>query len=321
MLQHLGEAPKSVAGLRCTVLGGGGFLGRRLASALCEGGAAVEGFGHGPREGDALDERVRWTEAGLADGRALRRALDGADVVFHLIGPPVRDLDRAPNGSAAADGPTSALLDACVAARVRKVVFASSGGAVYGVPPSVPTTERAPVAPVSAYGAGCAAIERRLESYRRRFGLGFQSLRIANAYGPGQSPFRGRGVAATTVFRALAGLPIEIWGSPATTRDFVHVDDVASAFAHAAVYHGDERIMNVGTGRGTTLAQLVADVTHVLELPHAPIVVTPPRALAVPVSVLDAALITRSTGWRPRVPWFEGLADTARWQRAAYGLR
>ena len=321
MLDYLSEAPASVAGLRCVVLGAAGFLGRRLSTTLYDLGASVEGFGHGPRDGAALDERVRWNEADLSDRRALRSVLDGADVVFDLLGPPVRDVERAVDASASEDdGGTSALLDACLEARVGKVVFASSGGAVYGKPAKFPTPERAPAAPVSAYGAACAVIERQLQRYHVRHGLAYQALRVANAYGPGQSPFRGRGVVAATVFRALAGRPMEIWGSARTMRDFVHVDDVCAAFAEVAVYAGEERVMNVGSGRGRTLAELVADVKEVLELPRARVVARPARALDLPVSVLDTALIARSLRWRARVPWLDGLAGTARWQRAAYAL-
>ncbi|HTD37260.1 MAG TPA: NAD-dependent epimerase/dehydratase family protein [Candidatus Limnocylindrales bacterium] len=321
MLDYLSEAPASVAGLRCVVLGAAGFLGRRLSSTLCELGAGVEGFGHGPRDGAPLDERVRWHEADVSDRRALRSVLDGADVVFHLLGRPVRDVERAVDGAAFEDdGGTNALLDACVQARVGKVIFASSGGAVYGNPAAIPTPEGVPAAPVSAYGAACVAIERQLERYHRRHGLAYQALRVANAYGPGQSPFRGRGVVAATVFRALAGRPIEIWGSARTMRDFVHVDDVCAAFAQVAVYAGDERVMNVGSGHGRTLAELVADVKQVLELPGAQVVARPARALDLPVSVLDTALIARSIRWRARVPWLDGLAGTARWQRTAYAL-
>lgn len=321
-MPHESSSVPPVAGLRCLVLGAGGFLGRALASALCDRGAVVGGLGHGARDGAAVDGRVRWTEADLADRTALRRALDGTEVVFHVLGPPVRDLEHpatAPHFVDAAE--TAALLEACRAAGVRKVVFASSGGSVYGIPARIPTPESAPAAPLSAYGAGCVAIERELERFRDRHGLDHHVLRIANAYGPGQSPLRGRGVVATMLFCALTGRPLEVWGSGSTARDFVHVDDVAAALIYAARYAGGERIMNVGSSRGRTLDEVVADVKEVLELPGAPVVVRPPRALDVPVSVLDTALITRATPWRPRVPWLHGLAGTAQWLRDAYGVR
>jgi UDP-glucose 4-epimerase len=318
--QSVTAARPPLAGVRCVVLGAAGFLGRRLAAVLSDAGATVVGFGHASRERFPLDERVRWTEGDVRARATLTRALDGAEVVFHLLGPAVRDVERPADAAwCAQDGETDVLLGACRDARVRTFVFASSGGAVYGNPATVPTSERDAVAPVSAYGAGCVAIERRLAQCHAQHGLGYRILRIGNAYGPGQSPFRRRGVVATTLFGALSGQPVEIWGSPWTTRDYVHVDDVATACVHVAAYAGPERVFNVGSGRGRTLAELVADVKELLGVPIATLA-RPARPLALPISVLDTSLIARATGWQPSVPWLEGLADTARWQRAAYGL-
>ena len=301
------------------MLGAAGFLGSALTSALCDGGAMVEAFGRAPAEHQRLDRRARWTEAEVRDGSALRRALGDVDVVFHLLGPPAVDLSRGPlDAPSARVDEAATVLDACGAAGAGRIVFASSGGTVYGVAQTLPTPETAPARPISAYGASCLAIEELLEARRARGGPEYVVLRIANAYGAGQSPLRGRGVVASMLHHALTGRPIEIWGDGTTTRDFVHVDDVASALLHAARSGGDVRIMNVGSSHGRTLDQLVADIKEVLQMPGAPVVRVPPKTLDVPVSVLDTALIRRVTGWRPQVPWESGLAATARWLRATY---
>lgn len=102
--------------------------------------------------------------------------------------------------------------------------------------------------------------------------------------------------------RALSGGTVEMWGTGAVTRDFIHVDDVAAAFLAAAAYDGPHRIMNVGTGQGRSLNQVAADLAEVLDLPNLSVVHRSGRAADVPVSVLDTKLIHHETGWLPRVP-------------------
>jgi len=120
--------------------------------------------------------------------------------------------------------------------------------------------------------------------------------------------------------RALSGSAVEMWGGGGVTRDFIHVDDVAAAFAAAAVYDGPHRVMNVGSGRGRSLDQVVADVAAAAGRPGLEVVRKPGRPADVPVSILDSGLMQRETGWRPRIGWTNGLAGTAAWVRSAYGL-
>jgi UDP-glucose 4-epimerase len=312
----------SLDGARCLVLGGGGFLGRALSTALCDRGAVVRGFGHPPPEGEAVDRRVHWLDGEFSDLAAVRRAIDGREIVFHLLGssiPELADLDVAEDLTAHVYW-TVKLLDACLDAKVRRLVFASSGGAVYGIPSLIPTPETAATEPISAYGTTRLAIERYLALYHHRHGLDYHVLRIGNAYGPGQSPFRRQGVVAATLYRALAGHALEIWGAGETTRDFIHVDDVVEAFLDATQYAGAHRVMNVGCSEGRSLDDVVADVKLLLNIPAATVVRKPRRPVDIPVSILDTALIRGSTPWRPHVAWPDGLAETTGWLRARYRL-
>lgn len=326
MLSHpdtaVAEAPGAMAGVRCLVLGAGGFLGRALCAALRGHGAAVHAYGRRvaamPPAGPGL-----WTEAAFEDGAALDGALRAQEVVFHLASSSLpADSNRDPAGDVAAQVlPSIRLLERCRAAGVRKVVFASSGGTVYGIPAVVPTPEHAGTAPITAYGINKRMVEHYLELFRHLHGLDYHVLRIANPYGPGQSPFKPQGVVAAMLHRALSGLPIELWGTGEVTRDFIHVDDVAGAFVAAARYDGPHRVMNVGSAHGRSLNQVVADVGAALGGTALEVVRKGARAADVPVSVLDTALIRRATGWRPEVEWMDGLAGTADWMRGAYGLQ
>ena len=314
-------APGAMAGVRCLVLGAGGFLGGALCAALRAEGAAVHAYGRRLPAALRAEPGLR-TEAAFEDPAALTAALRGQEVVFHLAGSSLpADSNRDPAGDVAGQVvPAIRLLERCRAAGVRKVVFASSGGTVYGIPATVPTPEHAGTAPITAYGINKRMVEHYLELFWRLHGLDYHVLRIANPYGPGQSPFKPQGVVAAMLHRALSGLAIELWGTGEVVRDFIHVNDVSSAFIAAARYAGPHRVMNVGSGHGRSLHQLVSDVRAVLGCPALAVVRRDGRAADVPVSVLDTALIRGATGWRPGVEWMDGLAGTAGWMRRAFGL-
>jgi UDP-glucose 4-epimerase len=309
-------------GLRCLVLGAGGFLGRALSSALCDRGAVVQGYGRFSDADKTRDNRVFWTNGLFSDLAALTRAVDGQEVIFHVLS---STIPESSNREPAEDLTSNVfltvkLLDICKEAGVKKVVFASSGGTVYGIPSIIPTPETAPTEPISAYGISKLAIEKYLALYYHLHGLNFHVLRIANPYGPGQSPFKKQGVIASLLHRAMSGQSFEIWGTGDVTRDFIHVDDVSAAFLYALQYTGEQRIMNVGSGRGRSINEIVRDLQVVLGLADIEITYKPRRAADVPVSILDTALIRGFTSWHPRVDWMSGLRDTADWMRKFYEL-
>jgi len=314
------ELPTTLAGRRCLVLGGAGFLGRALCRALVAAGAEVTAFGRQSAAPAGLADAARWLGGAFDDPDAVARAVAGQEIVFHLIGP------RAPaesNRDPAEDArqsilPTLGLLEAARAAGVGRIVFASSGGTVYAPDAAMPAAETAPTEPITAYGIAKLAIEKYLALYRRLHGLDFVALRIANAYGPGQLPGTAQGVVATLLDRALRGLPAEIWGDGSVVRDFVHVDDVTRAFIAAALYRGPVTVMNAGTGAGRSIRSVAEDAARLAG--GAPqIRYRAGRPADMPVSVLDSALMRRETGWTPQVDWDEGLADTARWLKSARG--
>jgi len=314
------EAPAypKLAGLRCAVLGAGGFLGGALAAALCDRGAVVRGYGRLANP-DARDERIAWSNAEFSDASSLASVLDGQQAVFHCIGSSLPATSNGDPAGALLDDVygTLKLLDLCVASGVTKVVFASSGGTVYGVPPRVPTPESAPTNPISAYGINKLVVEKYLALYRRLHGLDYRVLRIANPYGPGQSPLRPQGVVASMVRAALTGAAVEIWGTGEVTRDFLYVDDVVDALLRSAEYDGPERIFNVGSGVGRTVNDLLAAVQDAFGGAPFAVVRKPARIADVPVSVLDATLARRALGWEPKTGLREGILQTAAWMRGA----
>ncbi len=310
----------SVAGVSCLVLGAGGFIGSHLCQTLVAAGARVQGFGHAPAYPDALPA-IRFTPGSLDDTAALADALRGAEIVFHLIGSTLPD---ASNKDPAADVQLNTvasirMMEVCRAAGVRRIVFASSGGTVYGVPASVPISEDAPTDPISSYGINKLTTEKYLQLNSRLGGAHAISLRIANPFGPRQSPLRGQGLIAAIMYKVISGKPIEIWGDGSVVRDYVFVSDVTDALVAASLYDGPQPVVNIGSGIGRSILDVVASISQALERPNPEVVFRSKRQADVPANVLDITLAARTLQWRPQTDWQQGLLTTAAWITRTHG--
>ena len=309
---------RSLQGKHCLVLGAGGFIGKALCERLCENGARVHGLVRRSPPTLASHLPVAWTTGDFTDQSALSKIVRGQDIVFHLA---YDSLPETSNKNPTADllhnvVPTLRLLDLCCAQGVSKVIFASSGGTVYGVtPPESVINESAPTNPISAYGVTKLTVEKYLALYKRLHNLDYHVLRISNLYGPRQSPHRRHGLVATVLHRALTGQAIEIWGDGEIVRDYLHIRDATRAFLYIAQYTGESRIMNVGSGVGFSINRVVKDIEVALGGAIIPRRYGPGRVGDVPGNVLDVALIASETGWRPEISWTDGLLETASWMR------
>ncbi len=307
-------------GVRCLVLGGGGFLGINLCNALAARGANVSAFGRSLAFEGVLDRRVSWTRGHLNDAHALRQALCGQAIVFHLANTAVPGkANKNPLADIDANVRTTVqLLDLFLASGCGRLIFASSGGTVYGAQEMLPIPENAPAEPISAYGIGKLMSEKYVSLYRHLHALDYRILRIANAYGPYQAPGRGQGVVPTMIERALKGEPLEIWGTGDAVRDLVYVDDVVDAMIGVCAYDGPHRVMNVGSGQGISVNRIASDIARLAASKPLAVVRKPALAADVPANVLDPSLIARELGWRPAIIWQEGLGRTMEWVSKAY---
>lgn len=301
----------TLAGRRCLVLGGGGFLGRNLCERLVALDAEVRSFGRT----EAQDDRIHSVTGRFDDRVALSSAVEGQEIVFHLISGSVPESSNRDPSAEMLGGPlaTVHLLDICRSANVRKIIFASSGGAIYGVPKQLPIVEDSPTNPISAYGISKLTIEKHLHLYDHLHGLAYQALRIANPYGRFQLGHKQQGLVGTLIHRALGDMPIEIWGDGSVTRDFIHVDDVIDAFVAAIDYGGPHRVFNVGSGRGLSINTILDSLENAIGKGPLRRVYTPGRAADVPVNILDTTLIRAEIGWTARVGWVNGLRETIAW--------
>lgn len=301
--------------MRALVVGAGGFLGSNLCAALTRQGVTVRGVGRSLHHRGPLDgvEFVR-REVSLGPIEDLFR---GIDVVFHLAGPATpygleADTESARGGF---HHETPAILRAGHAAGIRRIVFASSGGTVYGDHGGLPVGETAQARPISAYGAHKLAAEAELMRYNRDHAMTNIVLRIANAFGPYQRGGGQQGVVSIFGQAILSDRPVTLIGNGAGRRDFVYVDDVSDAFVAAARYGGAERVFNVGSGHDRS----ILDVLHAVESAvgrKATVRHAPARTFDLPSSVLDTSRARTELGWRSRIPWSEGIDRTVEWLRS-----
>jgi UDP-glucose 4-epimerase len=308
-----GSSKAELAGMSCLVLGAGGFIGTNLCRTLLARGARVQGFGRARPFADALFG-VQWTSGNFVEHEDLARLVEGNDFVFHLIGgslPESSNKNPAANVSANILSSVN-LLEVCRLCGVRRVLFVSSGGTVYGITGSEPIAETAPTEPISAYGINKLTIEKYLSLYRYLYDLDYAVLRLANPYGPFQTAHRRQGVVAALAQRALSGDELEIWGDGTVVRDFVHVQDVVEGMVAVLGYQGPNRVFNIGSGVGRSVNAIVADLEALLGR-ALPKTYRKARRADVPVNVLDIGLIQRETGWKPRIGWMDGLQNTVDW--------
>jgi len=210
------------------------------------------------------------------------------------------------------------LLEGARAGGVRRIVFASSGGTVYGDGAPTPTTETAAKLPASPYGTAKLTSEYYLATFTQLFGMEAVALRYANVYGPRQNPHGEAGVVAIFGKRLLEGEPITIFGDGEQTRDLVYVEDVAAANLLAAerplpaLQSLDSRAFNVGTGIETSVNRLADLIVQATARPG-DVRRAPARAGEILRSALAVTKAERELGWRPRVALPDGLARTMRW--------
>ena len=314
--------------MRALVTGGAGFIGSTLVDRLLAEGHQV----------DVVDDLSTGSLSNLADARRSSvgrmtfhqidiRSEDLAElmkraqpeVVYHLaaqadvrvsVADPILDAGINVLGSLR-------VIEGARAARARKVVFASSGGTIYGdpAPADLPIKESHPQMPLSPYGVAKKAVGDYLYAYREMHNLEFTALALANVYGPRQDPHGEAGVVAIFAGRLLAGQPCTVFGDGNQTRDFVYVDDVVDAFARAAS-RGGGLVLNIGTGAETSINQLYRTMAAQASADQ-PAVAAPARTGELLRSSLDPGRAAIHLGWKPWTSLEDGTKATLDWFEAA----
>jgi UDP-glucose 4-epimerase len=304
---------------KALVTGGAGFIGSTLVDRLLAEDWRV----------DVVDDLSAGSLGNLASARslgerrvsfhrfdlrspALRDVMTRAkpDVVFHLaaqidvrvsVANPMLDAEVNVLGSLN-------VLEGCLEAGVSKLIFASSGGTIYGLPDEIPTKETAAQTPMSPYGVAKKAVGDYLSYYRQERGLESTALALANVYGPRQDPHGEAGVVAIFAGKLLQRETAVIFGDGSQTRDFVYVDDVVDAFVRASD-RGGGLLLNVGTGTETSVTEIYDAMARIVKHKGKPRQ-APARLGELARSALDPSRAEMHLGWKPWTTLDEGLART-----------
>ncbi len=306
--------------MRSLVTGGAGFIGSNLVDALLERGdevTVVDDLSTGRRVNlePALAAGAELVELDIRDGAALTELASERrpERVFHLAAQiDVRKSIEDPAFDAAVNvGGTANVLEAARAAECKRVVFVSTGGAIYGEGEGqqLPLAEDAPIAPLSAYGQSKFAGEGYLALYERLYGLSTVALRLGNVYGPRQDPLGEAGVIAIFCGALKEGRRPTIFGDGTQTRDYIYVGDVVAA-ALAAGESGATGPINIGTGRETNVLELVEALRTLGGRDDFEADFAPPRTGEVQRISIDPSRAERELGWRPEVDLDDGLRRT-----------
>lgn len=301
------------------VIGGAGFLGRRLCLRLAQQGRTVVILGRGTTPDPRLAAACRYVCGDYGNLGVLRSVLTpGCDVIQLAyatvprtsFGDPVFDLQ--------ANLPASvALLQEAARCGVRRLLLVSSGGTVYGDPLRLPIPEDHPTRPISPYGITKLTIDSYGLMFHRTAELPVLIARPANAYGEEQRTGVGQGFIAAAIEAIRAGRPVEVYGPQGTVRDYIHVEDVASGL-EAALDHGElGAVYNLGTGQGASNLEVLEGLAPLAAAEGLPVQRhhLPERRFDVRANVLDSSRLSAVSGWRPAVDLADGLGRC--WRAAA----
>lgn len=308
--------------MKCCVIGGSGFIGQHLVQLLASQGKDLIVIGRNRLPSRTLPSGVRYIAGDYGDQSFLREVLVDVDEIIDFayssvpktsFEDPVKDiLNNLPSAVNLFEVASSLL--------IKKLVFVSSGGTVYGKAVKLPISEDHPTEPISPYGITKLAVEKYARMYHVLKGLSVVCVRPANAYGEGQIPYTGQGFVATAIASALEGREISMFGEQGVVRDLVYVKDVASGIAAAMKYCPAGECYNIGSGIGRSNQEIIEMLATIAKSKDIKlrVKVLPSRQYDVPANVLDSSKLQKQTGWFPNMSLMTGLEQTWKFFKEHY---
>ena len=242
--------------------------------------------------------------------------LDGQDIVYHLVS---SNVPTTSNQHISLDIQanvlfSSYLFDACVEHSVKKVVFISSGGTVYGKEATCPLSEETPTNPISSYGIQKITIDKLLYLYNYMYGLDYRIIRLANPYGPYQRPNGVLGAVTTFTYKAIKREEIQVYGDGSVVRDYIYIDDAINAIIKVVNGENKHHTFNLGCGYGTSIKELLLTIEKALGI-ELKIVYRAGRTVDVPVNYLDISRYEKYYGKLNPISLEEGIKRTAKFMK------
>jgi len=303
--------------MRYLIFGGNGFIGSHLAEALIKQGYDVrvfDDFKSGKNNLSDFNEDVEIIKGDFFNETDISNALNDIDCVFHYIykttpatatRDPVYDIQSNLVGSVK-------LFQEVLKSDVKKIIFPSSGGTIYGITTGIPAKEDDPVNPINPYAISKLAIEQYLKYLNYMYGLDYLILRYSNPYGSRQNPYGMQGVIPIFLNKIKHGETPKIYGDGSMIRDYIYVEDAIEATVAVLNINTSENIFNVGSGKGTSLNELVDVISNVVGFEVIPDYIEYSEKF-IPRIVLDISRIKRISGWSPTTELSDGINKTWMW--------
>lgn len=293
------------------VLGGNGFIGSHLVDKLLSEGHYVRVFDKNVEHYRKPLSNVDYHLGEFGNRGLLSEALNGIDIVIHLIS---TTLPKTSNDDPVFDIQSNLietlfLLEQCVKQNIKKILFASSGGTVYGVPQTVPVLEENPTNPICSYGICKLAIEKYLYLFQQIHNLDFVIMRPSNPYGSRQNPFGIQGVIPVFLRKILRNETINIWGTGHIVRDFIYVEDLINAFLGAIISETTSKVFNIGSGKGHSLNDVLNIMKKVTGVDFL-VSYSEARNYDVPEIYLDITRAKNELNWNPVTTFEDGIKET-----------
>lgn len=305
--------------MRILVTGGAGFIGSHVVDRYVGMGHEVVAFDNlssGRR--DFVNAKARLVEADLVDADAVERCI--ADFAPDVVNHHAAQIDvRKSVSDPVFDATTNILggirlLESCSRHGVRKFIYASTGGALYGEGRSLPATEDHPVNPEAPYGASKHTLEHYLYIWKLLHGLDYTVLRYPNVFGPRQNPHGEAGVNAIFIGLMLDGKAPHVFGTGEQVRDYLYVADVVEANA-LALDRASGEVLNIGTGVGTSVNDIIRELEGIIGF-RGEVVYEAPRPGEIQRIYLDASRAKTVLGWAPARSFRDGLRETVEWAKS-----
>jgi len=296
----------------CLLLGGGGFIGSHLCEALLIQGYNVRVFdkiGFDKKNIYHIINQIEIVEGDFNNIVNLKAALHDIEYIFHLISSttpsisienPIFDIETNLI-------PTINLLNESLKLhKLKKIIFLSSGGTVYGIPNIMPIPESHSTIPICPYGIIKNTIEHYLTLYERLFGIKCYIFRLSNPYGQRQNPYGNQGVISIFLNKVMSGQKLEIWGDGEVIRDYIYIKDVVELLVNSLEKETTNQIYNIGSGVGVSLNQVISTINRIT-LQNIYVEYQNNRSFDVPVNILDISLVKNDFNWAPITSLEDGI--------------
>jgi UDP-glucose 4-epimerase len=300
----------------CIIFGGAGFIGSHIAEDLLKNGIKVTVFDKlnaSKKNVEHILDEIEFIEGDFNNEVDISKALKGKHYVVHLVSSTVPATSNLNTFYDVESNLISSLhlFEKCVEYKIKRLIFISSGGTVYGNPEKLPISEKHSTEPTSSYGIIKLTIEKYLYLYKVLKGLDYKILRFANPYGERQNPFLTQGLVAHLLYKIKNGETLEVWGDGKVVRDYFYIKDGARSIYRSLKDSSANRIYNISSGKGLSINQILGRFRNILKLDF-DVKYLPGRKFDVKANILDNRLAAKHLKWIPEYGFNEGLKNTWR---------